>query len=205
MLKKQDHVHWGTFATTSVLPNVSGSPNTSSDLAAGDLAFVTGDVTYQCTNPSVGSAVWGPVGGGVSSLLSILGVSYTYTQAATPVEEVVGNGAFNGGLVGNATAYFKAAITNVWQNPGSGETTRLRLYDMGTAAGPPGSPRLVYELTATYQGGPRSNEQALTVVAASPTTGEILDTDRMYEVAVIQDVSDQGDVAFIGSVGIEVR
>jgi hypothetical protein len=46
---------------------------------------------------------------------------------------------------------------------------------------------------------------ALTVVSATPGTDDILDSDRMYEVAIIQDPSSQGDVAYLGSAGLEVR
>jgi len=63
----------------------------------------------------------------------------------------------------------------------------------------------VCELTFSAQGGPRGSEQALSVVSSTPTTDQILDVDRMYEVAIIQDVSTTGDVAFLGSAGLEVR
>lgn len=154
---------------------------------------------------SIGPDVWADSGGGGGAPLASLGLGagdYTYTQAVVPVEEVCGDGSFNGSLVGSGTAYFKAAVTNVFQTTG---TTRVRLYDMGTAAGPPGTPRLVTELVFSAAGGPRMVEQALTVVAAAPGTNDILDSDRMYEVAIIQDVSTTGDVAYLGSAGLEVR
>lgn len=158
---------------------------------------------------SIGPNVWADVGGGGGAPLSSIGLGvgdYTYTQAAQPVEEVVGNGGFDGSSVGSSTAYFKASVTNSWQQTGSGETTRVRLYDMGPAAGPPDvTPRLVSELTFTAQGGPRESEVALTVVSSTPGTDDILDSDRMYEVAIIQDPSSQGDVAYLGSAGLEVR
>lgn len=148
-------------------------------------------------------------GGGGGVPVSAIGLgagNYAYTQAAIPVEEVGGNGAFDGSGVGSLTTYFKAAVTNLWAQTGIGETTRVRLYDMGPAAGPPDVvPRLVSELTFTSQGGPRSSEKALTVVAAAPGTDDILNTSRMYEVVIIQDVSTQGDVAYLGSAGLEVR
>ena len=155
---------------------------------------------------SVGPDVWADSGGGGGGApLSSVGMGagdYTYTQAAVPVEEVCGDGSFDGSLVGSGTAYFKAAVTNVFQTTG---TTRVRLYDMGPAAGPPGTPRLVSELVFSAAGGPRMLEKALTVVAATPGTDDILDSDRMYEVAIIQDVSTLGDVAYLGSAGLEVR
>ena len=75
---------------------------------------------------------------------------------------------------------------------------------MGPAAGPPGVPRLVTELTATAQGGPREVNQALAVVAAAPGTNDILDSARMYEVVVIQDSSTIGDSAYLSG-GLDVR
>lgn len=205
----QHHNHWGQFGGPTLLPNVSGSPTQDAALEVGDIAYSVNDATmYQCDTATLGAAVWSAMGGGGAPISSVgMGAGdYTYTQAAQPVEEVVGNGAFNGSLVGSATAYFKAAVTNSWQQTGGGETTRVRLYDMGPAAGPPDvTPRLVSELTFTAQGGPRSAEQALTVVSSTPGTNDILDQDRMYELAIIQDPSAQGDVAYLGSAGLEVR
>jgi len=206
--KRQDHPHWGTFATAGDLPNVTGSSTQSSNLVQGDLAFVTGDSTYQCQDETLGSAVWEPVGGGVPQSNIWLGGGYSYTQAVQPVEEVVGNGSFNASGVGGLTAYFVASITNVWQQTGIGEVTRVRLYDMGPAAGPPDSPpRRVTTLTFSAQGGPRASEQALTVTAGGVTDDDnkILSSARLYEVVIIQDTSTAGDVAYLGSAGLEVR
>lgn len=201
--------------TRQPLANITATLLKASQLPSNDnamsFAVRIGDVIYFRTGMSLGDgdsaegvAPVPSAGGGGGSVA--LGVGYTYTQAATPVEEVAGDGSFNGGTVGGGTAYFKAAITNAWFSTGIGETTRVRLYDMGPAAGPPDStPRLVSELTFTAQSGPRGGEQALSVVSASPTTNQILDVDRMYEVVIIQDVSTTGDVAFLGSAGLEVR
>ena len=148
---------------------------------------------------------WGSLSGGVPVSSIFLGGPYPYTQAATPVEEVAGEGVVDGALIGSNTAYFKATVVNTWQFTGVGETTRIRLYDMGPAAGPPATPRLVAELTFAAQGGPRAAEQALTVVSAAPTTNQILDQNRVYETVVFQDPSTSGDVAYMGSTGVEVR
>jgi len=144
-----------------------------------------------------------PGGGGGASAGSYvdIGGPYQYTQPAVPVEETMGNGTLDGSLVSTLTAYFRASVTNVWTTTG---TTRVRLYDMGPAAGPPGVQRLVTELTATAQGGPREVNQALSVVAAAPGTDDILNTARMYEVVVIQDSSTVGDSAYLSG-GLDVR
>ena len=149
---------------------------------------------------STGPDVWEDMGGGGGGPSAWLGGDYTYTQAVTPVEEVIGGGSFDGSLV-TATAYFKAAVTNVLATTG---TTRVRLYDMGTPS-TPGTPRLVSRLVFLTNGGPRSAEQALTVVSATPGTDDILDVERVYEAAVEQDASAAGDVAYIGSAVLEVR
>jgi len=53
------HSHWGNFAATSDLPNVSGSSTQDSAVEVGDRAYVTGtSKTYQCTVATLGSATW---------------------------------------------------------------------------------------------------------------------------------------------------
>lgn len=200
----QFHNHWGSFANQGAFP---GLISLQDGLEVGDTAYSIADgQTFVCTSNAL-PATWSAMGGGGAPISSVsLGSAYTYTQAVAPVEEVTGNGSFNGNLVGSLTAYFKASITNVWAVTGGGETTRVRLYDIGPAAGPPDvSPRLVTELTFSAQGGPRAAEQALIVVPLAPATNQILDQDRMYEVAVIQDISTAGDVGYLGSAGVEVR
>jgi hypothetical protein len=198
---------WGIFATGADLPNVAGSATQRADLQVGATAYVSADLTaYQCIDATLGAAVWSMMGGGGGGAGSYvdLGGHYVYTQALVPVEEVVGHGSFNGDLVGTGDVYFKASITNVFSVIGIGEVTKIRLYDMGPAGGPLDLvPRLVTELEGTEQGGPLSIEVQLTVVSATPGAEEILDEDRMYEIAVIQDAT-LGDIGFIGSVRFEV-
>lgn len=55
--KRSDHTHWGEFASASVLPSASGSPNTG-EVSVGDLAFVTGEVNYQCISVVGSVATW---------------------------------------------------------------------------------------------------------------------------------------------------
>jgi hypothetical protein len=53
------HSHWGSFAATSDLPNVSGSSTQDSAVEVGDRAYVTGtSKSYQCTVATLGSATW---------------------------------------------------------------------------------------------------------------------------------------------------
>lgn len=121
-----------------------------------------------------------------------------YTQEATPVEEVAGGGV----VIGKGDPYFVAQVTTSYAL-GTGPS-RIRLYDMGPQAGPPDTPRLVAELTTSSDGGPQSLEQQLTVVSSGATTNQILDSARMYEARIIQDVTTAGDTVFV-SAAIEVR
>jgi len=206
---RQHHSQWPNVSASTQLPNASGATIQDSALEVGDICFsIAEGVLYVCTDATLGAAVWvdpgAASGGGGAPLTSVsLGGWYTYTQAATPLEEQLGNDSFDGALVGVLPIVFKASVTNSWQLTGIGETCRIRLYDMGPAAGPPAAPRLVSELTFTANG-PASAEQALTVVTAAPGANQILNTDRMYEARIIHDSSTTGDVTFVGSVVLEI-
>jgi hypothetical protein len=69
-LRSQYNPHWGEFATAADLPNTAGNPLSASALVLqpGDLAFVTGDGTYECVTAGAVSAtppaVWQKTGGG---------------------------------------------------------------------------------------------------------------------------------------------
>jgi len=204
---RQHHSQWPNVSASSQLPNTSIAAIQDSALEVGDTCYSIAEaVLYVCTDATLGSAVWvdpaaGGAGGGGAPLTSVsLGGWYTYTQGSPPVEEVLGNDSFDGALVGTLPLVFKASVTNSWTFTG---TTRVRLYDVGPAAGPPTAPRQVCELTFTANG-PGSAEQALTVVSATPGANQVLNTDRMYEATVIQDASTVGDVAFVGSAVLEI-
>lgn len=64
----QHHNHWHTFASAAQLPNVSGASVQDAALEVGDLAYVTGSGTYECTNATLGSATWTQIGGGVGAI-----------------------------------------------------------------------------------------------------------------------------------------
>ena len=193
---------WGVFATAADLPNVAGSSTQSVALTVGATAYnIVDSTTYQCTNATPGAAVWtsmgGGGGGGAGTYISF--GPYSYTQAPVPVEEVVGQFAFDGSLVGTATVNFAGIMTPVFTMAG---WARLRLYDMGPSGGPFGVPRLVSTLQRVA-GGLMDVLQALTVVAVAPGADQILDTKRVYEAVVIQS-SAPGDTVYVGSVGLEV-
>lgn len=126
---------------------------------------------------------------------------YAYTQATTPVEEVVGQFVFNGGVVSpDMKAVVRAIMTPILSIAG---TSYLRLWDMGPAVGPPGAPRLVSTLDTTSSG-LQYLSQDLTVVPSGATGDEILDTPRMYELTLEQ-ISQAGDIIYLGSAGVNVE
>jgi hypothetical protein len=73
-LRSQYNPHWGEYATAADLPNTAGAPLAASEfsLQAGDLAFVTGDGTYECLSAggaaATPAAVWQKSGGGAASV-----------------------------------------------------------------------------------------------------------------------------------------
>lgn len=139
-------------------------------------------------------------GGGGTALTSIsIGLNYQYTQAETPVEEVVGQVVFNGGDFSGNTITLKAVITPVFSSAGF---ANVKLYDLGPSGGPPGVPRLVSTLQ-TLTAGLQYVTQVLTVVSSGAAGDEILDSSRIYEVTVEQS-SITSDTVLVGSVSIEV-
>lgn len=55
--------HWGTYASTAQLPNVAGATRQNVNVSLGDLAWVTGDGLYVCTDATFGAGVWARIGG----------------------------------------------------------------------------------------------------------------------------------------------
>lgn len=195
------------FGGTIVLSTPTDTPPTGQVVGA---VYLDDGTNTGSGNPdwrrlaSTGPDVWVDMdGGGAGAPLSSLwlGGDYTYTQAATPVEEVIGGNTLDGSLV-TTSANFKAIVTNLFDSTG---VTRVRLYDMGTPS-TPGSPRLVSQLLFSSNSGPRSVEQALTVVSSGEAEDDdnILNVERVYEAVVVQDTSTAGDVAYVGSVSLEV-
>lgn len=138
-------------------------------------------------------------GGGIGAGTYIYLGPHSYTQAIIPVEEVFGQFVFDGSLVGTATPSFVGVMTPVFTAVG---WARLRLYDMGPVGAPGGVPRLVAVLERTVSG-LMNVSQTLTVVAAAPGTNQIWNTERVYELVVIQD-STPGDIVYVGSAGLKI-
>ena len=171
--------------------------------AAVGAAGTAGRLQWDPTAPGLkfdNGAAWVDVGAGAAGSYLEFANGFTQTQGLSTLEETVGQGVLDGDIIpGSFTAYFRCVVTPTLT---SGNVL-IKLYDMGPKAGPPASPRLVTTLTATTSV-IQTLEQSLTVVAATPTTNQILDTPRMYE-ATLEVNGVTADSAYLGIVGIEVR
>lgn len=126
--------------------------------------------------------------------------NYSYTLASTPIEEVAGQFSFDGSKVANGMkAVFRAIMTPTFSASG---TAYCRLYDMGPV-GTPTAPRLVSALTRTSSGLAYVS-QDLTVVSATPSTNEIMDTPYMYEIVLFMSGT-TADTIYLGSAGLNVE
>ena len=132
------------------------------------------------------------------SYLNFGGV-YSYTEAATPVEEVIGQNNFNASVVSSGSALkFTAVVTTALTSGGAS----LKLYDLGPV-GSPSAPRLVATVSTSTSGGPQVIQQALTTVASGAGSTELNEADYVYEVTVTSS-STAGDTVYVGAAKIEV-
>ena len=201
------HPFWGVYANAAALPNTAGGPNVGSQLLGGDMAYAnTEGQTYTCTDPTAGAAVWVSGGGGGGALSSYVQTGdYNYVQAATPVEDVVGQFSIDPGVLPGATYKLRCIVTPTF---GSAGWCRVRVYDLGPVAGPPSAPveitanaPSVYNLEASASGLQFIETAALSTHATTPSAGTIVDAGRMYEVTVEQD-SASGDQVYVGFAGL---
>lgn len=127
------------------------------------------------------------------------GGTYSYVEAAAPVEEVVGQNSFDGTLIsGSAIVRFTSVVT-VTMSSGS---FSAKLYDLGPV-GSPSAPRLVSTLATVTSGGPQVLQQALTTVPAAPGTNELLEAEHLYEVTITSAAA-AGATVFVGCAKLEV-
>lgn len=182
-------------------------PPTGGALPGGLLLADAGRLFYK-TGASSGLYIWDGLawnlagGAGAGSYID-MSSGYQYTQAPVPIEEVIGQGYFDGDLVkGALVAYFRAVVDIIF-TAGVGPCT-VNLYDMGPKAGPPAAPVLITTLLTVAPGGPQTLEQVLAVGPGGPAGNLIADSARMYEITVIQ-TSTPGDTMYVGSAGLDVR
>jgi hypothetical protein len=124
---------------------------------------------------------------------------YSYTQGATPLDEVIEQFTFNGSLAAGMTVNFRCSMNPQFSTSG---TAQVKLYDLGPVAGPFGTPRLVSTLQETTSGLVNLNNN-LVVVSGSPGTDQILDSDRAYEI-VVKQTSAENDTVYVGFARLEV-
>lgn len=124
---------------------------------------------------------------------------YLYTQGASPVKEAIEQSTFNGALAAGMPVTFRCSMTPKFTVSG---TADVMLYDLGPVAGPFGTPRLVSTLQSTTSG-LINLDQLLVVVSGSPGTDEILNSDRLYEISVVQS-SAENDTVYVGFARLEV-
>lgn len=189
MPAQQQHNHYGSYANAAALPNDTAEPN----LQAGDLAYAISEAqTYTCTDATAGT--WAAGGGGGAGSYIDIGGDYAYTEAATPVEEIIGEGTFDGSLATSAT--LRVTLTTALTTG----TASIKLYDLGPV-GTPASPRLISTLTTAVSGGPQSLSQALT--ANSPASAnEYEPADYFYRITVTS-AAQVGDTVYIGNARLE--
>ena len=195
-----------TTLTRQPLENLTASLSVANQLPSSNtvvaLAIRYGGVLYFRTGMSLqdGNTVEGlsPVPGGGGGGYVDIGGTYSYVEAATPVEEVVGQTPFDASTAAGATIILKVTVTPVLT---SGNCS-IKFYDLGPV-GTPGAPRLVSTLTTSTSGGPQVLQQTLTAVASSPTTNEIIEANYVYEV-VVTSAATTGDSVFVGGARIEV-
>lgn len=188
MPAQQAHNHFGTYANAAALPNDTAEPN----LKAGDLAYATSEAnTYTCTDATAGTWVSG--GGGAGSYIDV-GGDYPYTEAASPVEEVIGEATFDGSLVASATLRVTLTTSLTLGN------ASVKLYDLGPV-GAPTAPRLVSTLTTAVSGGPQMLSQALS--ANSPAgTDEFEPANHFYRITVTS-AAQVNDTVYVGNARLE--
>lgn len=196
-----------TMLTRQPLENLTANFQVANQLPSSNRAVAVairyGGVLYLRTGISLGDGDTAqglsPVPGGGGGGYLTLSAAYSYTEAATPVEEAMGQASFLGASASTSSEFSLVAMVTPLLTSGS---CSIKLYDLG-AVGTPGVPRLVSTLTTSTNGGPQELTQSLTVVSAAPGTNEILDTDRLYE-AVVTSAAVAGDTVYVGSVRLEI-
>lgn len=144
---------------------------------------------------------WVPVGSAGSGSYLDWSTGYQYTQAVVPVEEVIGQGFFDGSLVTTGAVYFRTILDTVYA--GAPGPSVVSLYDMGPKAGPPVAPTLITALVTAVPGGPQVLEQVL-AIGVAPGANQIANSARMYEITALQ-LSAPGDSVYVGCAGLDVR
>lgn len=136
----------------------------------------------------------GAGGGGGDPVQVVTGVSnQTTTQLTTEIR--AGAFEFDGSQTFGALDVKFRFVGEYTATGGAGDA-RIRLYDMGPAAGPPVAGVLRSTLTIPFAeaGSPRRKEVTLTINGAPGTNAdEIFNVARLYEVRLFLDSAQSGD------------
>jgi len=188
MPAQQQHNHFGSYANAAALPNDTAEPN----LKVGDLAYAISEAqTFTCTDAT--TPVWTGGGGGAGSYIDI-GGDYAYTEAASPVEETIGEVTFDGSLTDSAT--LRATVTTSL----TVGNASLKLYDLGPV-GAPTAPRLVSTMTTAVSGGPQMLSQALT--ENSPAVADEYEPANHFFRVTVTSAAQVGDTVYVGNARLE--
>lgn len=123
-----------------------------------------------------------------------IGGDYSYVEAASPVEETVGEATFDGSLT--ATATLRVTLTTSLTTGNAS----IKLYDLGPV-GAPTAPRTVSTLTTSTSGGPQSLSQSLS--QDSPAlTNEFEPANHFYRITVTS-AAQVGDTVYVGNARLE--
>lgn len=192
MPAQQQHNHFGSYANAAALPNDTAEPN----LKDGDLAYAIAEAnTYTCTDATAGT--WASGGGGGAGSYIEIGGDYSYTEAATPIEETIGETQFDGSLASTTMDFIVVLNTSLTTGNAS-----VKLYDLGPI-GAPTAPRLVTTLTTSTSGGPQSLSQTLT--PNSPAGANEYEPANHFFRVIVTSAAQVGDTVYIGNARLEVQ
>jgi len=156
----------------------------------------SGNYTFKWYNGSWNSIGGGGGGGGGGVYTTAL--NYSYVEAATPIEEVMGALSFDGSTVSTSVKL----VVNLTPTITLGNVT-ITLYDLG-AVGSPAASRIVSQLTTSTSGGPQVLTQTITTAAVvASNDNKILAADHNFQITVTSNAQ-QNDTVYVGSARFEV-
>jgi hypothetical protein len=175
---------------------VGNLPSDATSLQGDDIDASIAPADGQVLTWDNGSTHWTASSPDEGTAYMELGENHTLTSAGgSPDTETFGGGIFDAGLHNAVT--FRAAISSTFASTG---TSEVKLYDDGSTS-TPGTPRLVATLSQTSDASTYEVfEQALTIVASSASTNEILSEARVYRV-VVENTATSGDTTEVRTAG----
>jgi hypothetical protein len=174
---------------------------------AGKVRFRYDGATNKAQVSENGGAFADIAGGGAGGAPNLVTGAVNEDETVLGVERVVGGFVFMGATIpAGYTAYFR--LVGVFLNGAAVGNARIRLYDLGPAAGPPvaGVLRSTVSIGFAIGGGIRVAQAALTPNPAPGVNIDQIDVlARAYEIRVILDSVTPGDTMKVLSGGIAVE